>query len=789
MSRAGPSSAPPSLSLRPSNVLTIFLARFHVRHGNQIEFQYPPAPTTSSGSDTLVDVEPSDGSDVPVGINLDGLEWKVLPSGGHLIESDVIYFSTPTPATTGVACFRNVKLNDDSQRGARMVSIGLILQCDTAPNDGQLPSALAQQLAIVPHLANLESLADQLAHYPTDTAPLKRYYEQHRSTRLAPGGAMDGKRMAQLRMRRRRDPKNLPHDPISHMPALCGSLGALLPHIIKKLMLPQHRLLIYSPSPPLVHAARLGYNLAELISLAMTRSAKRHENLERLTKTAMVQVRGQIGVHDITALQEEEDKLRQRAEEGEAGHSWIAWTTDKILLEKPQLFDSVVDLSGLISRESRGVLDDAVMESATSTARLLKVVRTGTGTDAGMRKVELKAESWTTRELATFNELDAQAQRHAERAERLGPAAAAACVSKRRSKSSKLVRASRREADPASEVDTIGQWRGGCASSPRRSGAGTMSAILAFLRFWLAGWWFLPSQWRYGLPAAYVLPLGIRGDGGVRASILLMPEDDESDGESDHDFDESEQRQIAADDQEDEQTRRSRHLGPPDVDTREDGQVADSGASEEQTGTNSSSDTDDYPHHHHHHHHHHHTVSPDPLLAAVGASRTAESDRLSISHHSLRRRSTDRSLGTRVSISDFGGGAAAGVDSGEQDAIDLHTLVSDALWMVWSHWTVALVSGLLEILEDRLAQIEADGEQGEGEEEALISKVKSGLEVQLGPADMASLGLSAANPLDAQLVQSLGASCLQLLTLSVCHTDAHHTVTVNKGCRLFRWLL
>lgn len=817
---AGPSSAP-HLSLRPANVLTIFLARFHVRHGNQIEYQYPPAPAKSNGKGVLVDIdEEEETADGAQSVDLSGIEWKVLPSGGHLIEKDVIYFQPSQKGTTGVASFRNIKLDDEEdgaaarqQRGARMVSVGLILQCEGHVD--QLSSSLSQQLAIIPHLHNLEKLADELAHDPEDTKPLKAYYEAHKARNAEMGSSMDGKRMKQLRMRRRRDPRNLPHDPISHMPALCGALGPLLPHLLKKLMLPRHRLLIFTPSPPLVYAAHLGYNLADLAALAIARSGKRHENLQQFARRGIVHVKGQIGVHDIPVLEKEEEQRRSSTQKHTCTpeQGWIAWSTDKILLEKPHLFDSVLDLTPLIMRDSQGVLDEACLESASTMARLLTVVRpSDADAKARGRKAHLKAQSWTTREFATFNELDVQAQRHAERAERLGPVA---CISRRKSKSKLGKSGPRRSEDHIQdrpqrdieytheETDAVAQWRGACTRAPRRSGAGTLSAILAFLRYWLAGWWFLPSHWRYGLPAAYVLPLGIRGDGGVRASILVMPED-ESD-EDDEDLDGEEDREIAAEDEEEE--RRSALVAEPDEtlstvfgpDAR--GVAARAVPIEDQrTSTNSSSDTESldmhHGHPHAHHHLHHHLALPDPLLAAVGASPVrgsgvAESDRLSMSHASLRRRSTDRLYARSSGGSDMDD-ATLFDDNGEQR---FRSILSDSLWMVWSHWTTALISGLLDILEDRLAQIEQDDDQSlsEGDvSQLLLSKVADGLLVELGPADMASLGLSAGNKVDVELVETIGSQYLQLLTSFICDVsdkEREPKVVVNKGWSMFRWLL
>ncbi|SNX83683.1 uncharacterized protein MEPE_02390 [Melanopsichium pennsylvanicum] len=837
---AGPSSptAPNNLSLLPSNVLTVFLARFHVRHGNQIEYQYPPAPAfTPIAKHDLIDIDDTKTTSDHA-LDLSGVEWKVLPSGGHLIEKDVIYFETRHKGTTGVACFRNLKLDTTAdanaaatQRGASMVSVGLILRCQSHPD--QQPTSLSQQLAIVPHLFNLGKIADQLVHSPQDTSPLQSYYETHRPrTNTSGTTTLDGRRMKQLRMRRRRDPKNLPHDPISHMPALSGSLGALLPHLLKKLMLPHHRLLIFSPSPPLVHAAHIGFNLADLVALAVGRVGKRHENLQSFASKGIITVRGQIGVHDITQLEEEENKASNQDDSTtERRNSWIAWTSDKILLEKPWLFDSVLDLSPLITRDSHGVLNEAALENTATGARLLTVIRPFLSANSA-EKPRLKVESWTTREFATFNELDVQASRHAERVSRLGPSA---CVSRRKSKSRLSRTASssnpglsrHNSGDQHTNPDavTVAQWRGSATCSRRSRGMGTLSAILAFLRYWLAGWWFLPSQWRYGLPAAYVLPLGIRGDGGVRASILVMPEDEsDDDDDSNGDLDEEEDREIALEDEQREEERERRSNAFADDAVGEMPCAPDDAAAtvvarravdridvDQNPSTNSSStdETDDGPAYPNvARSNHHHLIPPDPLLAAVGASPLrSESDRLSLSHHSLRRRSTDRSLSQYArSFSSHADGfedptawTSMSTNMVKDELQDrFHTILSDSLWMVWSHWTTALVCGVLDILEDRLAQmeIEEDGDETSVDSEEvdlsalLVTKLSRGLVLELAHQDMASLGLSVGNKVDVEVVECLGSTCLNLLTSSICQgKDKEPKVVVRRGWSLFRWLL
>jgi hypothetical protein len=106
---------PDSLPLH--NAAAVFLVHFHVRRGNELLWQKGNA-------------------------DLAGVEWKVLPSGSHAVERDILYFETPDGPNgsprIGLAAFRNTKLAqgvrsgaaeeeaDDDQRGARMLAVGAI---------------------------------------------------------------------------------------------------------------------------------------------------------------------------------------------------------------------------------------------------------------------------------------------------------------------------------------------------------------------------------------------------------------------------------------------------------------------------------------------------------------------------------------------------------------------------------------------------------------------------------------------------------------------------------------
>lgn len=95
----------------PRNVKGIFVAEFLVREGNTMVYTYPEK--------------------LPV----DGFEWRVLPSGGHEVISDVIHFAcggASGDAAYAVAVFRARRLSaqdahQEQLRGVRSLSVGVVL--------------------------------------------------------------------------------------------------------------------------------------------------------------------------------------------------------------------------------------------------------------------------------------------------------------------------------------------------------------------------------------------------------------------------------------------------------------------------------------------------------------------------------------------------------------------------------------------------------------------------------------------------------------------------------------
>jgi hypothetical protein len=140
----------------PQNLVAIFHASFHPTQGNVLDW-------THRSDD---------------GIDLDHLEFSCLPSGLHLVERDVVYFSHGDHA--GVCVFRRRPTDADGHRGFRLSSLGILL----APSSRPRPWL---------HLASLKDLVHEIyAQHPDnptakDWEPAREWFEARKAGN--PGGS------------------------------------------------------------------------------------------------------------------------------------------------------------------------------------------------------------------------------------------------------------------------------------------------------------------------------------------------------------------------------------------------------------------------------------------------------------------------------------------------------------------------------------------------------------------------------------------------------------------------
>ncbi|KAF9339401.1 hypothetical protein BGZ91_006037 [Linnemannia elongata] len=297
----------------------IFVVRFDTRQGNVLEW-----------------------SDSTPGIQLTGVEYSALPSGLHTTPQDVIYFQLE--GCVGVAVFKNTPADREEHRGARMISVGVLVK----------PSADTGRCGQVwRHIDFLKSRAGHHVIEGSDTADLSEYFTTHKTPAPAarPSSSSSSKRDSYRAMSRRRisrsftlsepvqaiqsAPGGMPENsdadeiPLSHPShqflQLVESFGPSV-YTLWKAALSRKRILIYTP-PPIESTCLAVYNICLMatipsgeISLAQTKS---NERLQPLFC---------VGIHDIDHM-------------SSLHGGFVACTTEKLFLFKLHLFDLVVDLS------------------------------------------------------------------------------------------------------------------------------------------------------------------------------------------------------------------------------------------------------------------------------------------------------------------------------------------------------------------------------------------------------------------------------------------------------------
>ncbi|KAF9184165.1 hypothetical protein BGZ51_003529 [Haplosporangium sp. Z 767] len=303
------------------NIDAIFVVRFDTRRGNVLEW-----------------------SNAVPGIRLDGVEYSALPSGLHSSRQDVIYFCLD--GCIGVAVFVNEPTDSMEHRGARMVSVGVLVK----------PSSETGRCGQVwRHASFLESRARYHVVEDTDTSDLSDYFGRHKTSPHVPGPAssssskrdsyramnlrrisrsftlsepLQGTQTAMMGYQESQEAEDIPAShPSQHFLELIQTMGPAV-SILWKAALLKKRILIYTP-PPIEAACLAVYNICLMASVPFgVTSASPIRSSERIQPLFCV------GIHDIDTL------VAVRG-------GYVACTTDKLFLFKPQLYDVLVDLSAL----------------------------------------------------------------------------------------------------------------------------------------------------------------------------------------------------------------------------------------------------------------------------------------------------------------------------------------------------------------------------------------------------------------------------------------------------------
>ncbi|KIJ19396.1 hypothetical protein PAXINDRAFT_166590 [Paxillus involutus ATCC 200175] len=311
----------------PQDIVAIFHTSFHPTKGNVVDW-------CLKASDDL---------------QLDGVEFSTLPSGLHLVDRDVVYFTKDTHS--GVGVFRRRRTTEQGQRGFRLSSLGILLAKSTRARPWRHVDAL--KILVDTIYLSLESRG-VLEPVEDDWEPARAFFEERMVRRADLSGAGDWHGWSY----ELDNPINesWASNPTQHLPHLLRILGPSALTLYKH-VLGRRRILIYT-LPPVEAACILCQVAADtcyeaqldpsLLTSDGTEdpSSWYHTRLNGKSKEG-IRVLGMVTLSDL-------DKMHH---EGKSGRGWIACTTDAIFLEKPSYYDLVIDLTtSTPSRTSRPTL-------------------------------------------------------------------------------------------------------------------------------------------------------------------------------------------------------------------------------------------------------------------------------------------------------------------------------------------------------------------------------------------------------------------------------------------------
>ncbi|XP_052815250.1 DENN domain-containing protein 11-like [Mya arenaria] len=257
--------------VEPDLIVAIFVVAFDTRSGNMVEWCMP------------------DDAD------LDGVEFKAMVSGSHTQTKDFVYFRKDS--MYGLACFENMPVESEIERGARMKSVGILATSYTL---------------LYRHLQFLETQVRHQLETPGKYTQLQAFYEDKTSA------------LGSLPSSKTNTPNTplkdfLPELKITH-PAGCFTQFAKFfgeqIFLLWKYALLEKRILFFSPPPIGVVCYRVycACCLANHDMRGMGRKVKPHFY---------------VNVADIETLESEV--------------TYIACTTEKIFETKTSLYDIYVD--------------------------------------------------------------------------------------------------------------------------------------------------------------------------------------------------------------------------------------------------------------------------------------------------------------------------------------------------------------------------------------------------------------------------------------------------------------
>ncbi|XP_051512151.1 DENN domain-containing protein 11-like isoform X3 [Myxocyprinus asiaticus] len=261
-------------------IVAVFVVTFDTRSGNMIEWC------------------------LPQDVNLEGVEFKSMASGSHRISSDFIYFRKG--CYFGLACFANMPVESELERGARMKSVGILSPSYTL---------------LYRHMHFLENQVRHQLQCPGQYSPLEAFYEDKKAV-LPPGGnglitACPTNSIGPIVNRCMHPEMKITH-PAGCMSQFIRFFGEQI-MVLWKFALLRKRILIFSPPPVGVVCYRV-YCCCCLANVSIPGMGVLVPELRPFFY---------VNVADIAALETE--------------LSYVACTTEKIFEEKKELYDVYID--------------------------------------------------------------------------------------------------------------------------------------------------------------------------------------------------------------------------------------------------------------------------------------------------------------------------------------------------------------------------------------------------------------------------------------------------------------
>ncbi|KAG5845862.1 DENN domain-containing protein 11 [Anguilla rostrata] len=261
-------------------IVAVFVVTFDTRSGNMVEWC------------------------LPQDINLDGVEFKSMASGSHRITSDFIYFRKG--CYFGLACFANMPVESELERGARMKSVGILSPSYTL---------------LYRYMHFLENQVRHQLQCPGQYSPLEAFYEDKKALLPPAGNGLITTCPTSAwgaTLNRCMHPEMKITHPAGCMSQFIRFFGEQI-MVLWKFALLRRRILIFSPPPIGVVCYRV-YCCCCLANVSLPGVG-----------VAVPEFRPffYINVADITTLETE--------------LSYVACTTEKIFEEKKELYDVYVD--------------------------------------------------------------------------------------------------------------------------------------------------------------------------------------------------------------------------------------------------------------------------------------------------------------------------------------------------------------------------------------------------------------------------------------------------------------